>query len=94
MNLVWTLLQRLRLVNSFEPRDVDRAEADNAMTDHGRILEQVKSSSQTLRATQNRLLASIEEARRSTEVVKRKNHDAIATLVHDMRSSGEFHPRN
>lgn len=82
------ILRRLGLLEPFDPHVVARAEVDNAIGDHLRKLERLALSSEALRQTQGRLREAVREVKSASDQVRRKNRDAIAGLVRDMRSSG------
>lgn len=65
----------------FDPSLVDRAEAENVLSDHARILRRLDQSSEVLKVAQTRLQDRIREARDSTDKVTRRNRDALHQVL-------------
>lgn len=63
--------------SAFDPSLVDRAEAENVLSDRARILRRLDESSEVLKVAQSRLHDRIREARDSTDKVTRRNRDAL-----------------
>lgn len=85
------LLRRWHLLDPFDPEDVDRAQTENAFRDQGTILARLESSDNGRRKAQSSLKDSVDYFRRAAEAARqpKSTSDAIATLIHDMRSLGQ-----
>jgi hypothetical protein len=70
---IWSVLQRLGVLDPFAVDDVERAEIENALRDHSSVMVLVESTiGQGLIEAQSKLQASIESSRSFSETARRQ----------------------
>lgn len=84
----WSLLRRMRVVDPFDPVEVDRAETENAVRDHSSVMARIDATvGEGVRQAQQKLRASIEHSKSMSQTASREGPDMLAQLLRDMKSS-------
>lgn len=81
-----SILRKMRILSPFDIEEVDQAEAENVLRDHGAAMDRIKAMPAGVREAQGKLKESIAYSRSSSETAN--NPDVLAGLVHDMKSMG------
>lgn len=79
-----SILRKMRILSPFDIEEVDQAEAENVLRDHGAAMDRIKAMPAGVREAQGKLKESIAYSRSSSETAN--NPDVLAGLVHDMKS--------
>ena len=80
------ILRKLHILGPFDIDEVGKAEAENALRDHGAVMSRIESIPTGVREAQGKLRESIAYSRTSSETAR--GPDVMAGLIHDMKSTG------